>query len=366
MVLVVVLVVMVVVMVAVNLKIGKYKMLEKIIKIAELNNNFDLIALIKNATIDNKIDTFCVKPGSNCIFYNESFLKTLSLQKAYFIFNHEFLHLVYKHCERSKNHKNKIISNIAADIIVNETLEKLLNIKSPKNSCIRTTEKARTFETLYQELLKNDNEENKQPNFEDIGDSEEISEEISEAIKIMASKIEEFEIKNSNIEIKNEKKITLFDFLKHRVGKLIKYDLNRNWQRINRYGLECLPSVRNIIFQPKIDIYIDISGSMNKKSIEIIENLKTIKKQLKNYKANYFVFNTEIKKIDINENEIEIGGGTDIQKVIDNINSKSDLSIVLTDCEDDYVNNNKKVIFISNNLKADIICDENFINLMEK
>lgn len=343
-------------------------MLEKLKVLSELKNNFELIPMIENAKIDNKIDTFCIKNNSNNIYYNEKFLNSLSINDAYFIFNHEFLHLVYKHFERSKNHKNKIISNIAADIIVNEKLEKLLNIKPPKNACVRTTEKSTTFETLYQELLKNQNQENKKPDVEDINNKEEleeeVKEEVEEAIKQIASKLQELELKQCNIEIKNKAKITLFDFLKNKVGKLIKYEHQRNWQRINRYNIECMPNYRNIIYKPKIDIYIDVSGSMGSKPIQIIENLKIIKKQLKNYKAEYFLFDTEIKKFNINEKHINIGGGTDIQKVIDNINKKSDLSIVLTDCEDDYINNNKTIIFISNNSKGDIICDANFVNII--
>lgn len=340
-------------------------MLNKIKQIAFKKQNYDLITFIENAKIYNSIETLGVNE-KNIIYYNEEFVNSLSLQDAYFVFNHEFLHICYNHFNRCKELENKKVANISADILVNELLEKVLHIKIPEGSCVRTIEKSKTLNSLYDELMQNQDNQDNQPDDlqKEIQDNEELTEkqkkEIQEAINSMKDFINQKIIsKNQNI-IESNKKISLFDFLNSKIGRLIKYDYDRNWTRLNRYGLECIPSYRNIIYKPKIDIYIDISGSMGCIPLKIIANLKAIKNKLKNYKAKYYVFDTEITEFDINSNNVNIGGGTDIKKVLNNINNNVDLSVVLTDCEDEYINNNKKVIFISNNNKGDILVNNDF------
>ena len=110
----------------------------------------------------------------------------------------------------------------------------------------------------------------------------------------------------------------------------------------------------------KIDVYIDISGSMgtssgtkNKdgKSISKLEFCKALAAKLKQMDMlnNIYVFNTKVNKIKNNMlaiSMIDEDGGTDIDTVIKSIEANKENALVLTDAEDSCNFYSDKAFFI--------------------
>ena len=107
----------------------------------------------------------------------------------------------------------------------------------------------------------------------------------------------------------------------------------------------------------KIQIYLDVSGSMNE---SLVSNLFGVLKNLyRRVPFDFYTFNHYIQKIDIDKTStIYTSGGTDIQLVLDTIkNQKQDAAILITDCNDQFslknVNYNLMIYTNDKNFKTD-------------
>lgn len=107
----------------------------------------------------------------------------------------------------------------------------------------------------------------------------------------------------------------------------------------------------------KIQIYLDVSGSMNE---NLVSNLFGVLKNLyRRVPFDFYTFNHYIQKIDIDKiSTIYTSGGTDIQLVLDTIkNQKQDAAILITDCNDQFslknVNYNLMIYTNDKNFKTD-------------
>lgn len=107
----------------------------------------------------------------------------------------------------------------------------------------------------------------------------------------------------------------------------------------------------------KIQIYLDVSGSMNE---NLVSNLFGVLKNLyRRVPFDFYTFNHYIQKIDIDKTStIYTSGGTDIQAVLDTIqNQKQDAAILITDCNDQFslknVNYNLMIYTNDRNFKTD-------------
>lgn len=105
-----------------------------------LNEENDIIDSIENHSIlvstiikfsnifyDDKVPKACVvmhHDGTFEMLINKDFWKTLNFYEKKFVICHELLHILYNHLNRMKNMGNKENANIAADIVVNESLVK--------------------------------------------------------------------------------------------------------------------------------------------------------------------------------------------------------------------------------------------------
>lgn len=86
----------------------------------------------------------------------------------------------------------------------------------------------------------------------------------------------------------------------------------------------------------RIAIYLDVSGSMSSSLVSSLYS--TLRELYKKVQFDLFIFNYSIYKIDIKTTDsIPIGGGTNIQKVLQRINDeKQDTAILITDCQDRF------------------------------
>ncbi len=80
---------------------------------------FGLLAQHVELCIDPDVGTACT--DGEKIYFGQEFSKSIDNEQLYFVFFHELLHIVYKHCFRAKG-LNNFIYNIAADIVINSVI----------------------------------------------------------------------------------------------------------------------------------------------------------------------------------------------------------------------------------------------------
>lgn len=86
---------------------------------------FGLLAQHVKLAIDTDIETACT--DGEKIYFGLEFSRSIGDEELYFVFFHELMHIVYKHCFRAKGLNNNIY-NIAADIVINSVLLDELNL----------------------------------------------------------------------------------------------------------------------------------------------------------------------------------------------------------------------------------------------
>lgn len=86
----------------------------------------------------------------------------------------------------------------------------------------------------------------------------------------------------------------------------------------------------------RICVYLDVSGSMDSNLVSTLFN--TLKSLYRKVEFDLYTFNHSIYKVDINKaSYLSVGGGTDIQTVLDTIKKENqDAAILITDCEDRF------------------------------
>lgn len=85
------------------------------------------IMKFSNLFYSDEVPKACVvmnQDGTFDMLINKKFWKTLNFYEKKFLICHELLHILYNHLHRMKNMANKKYANIAADIVVNESLVK--------------------------------------------------------------------------------------------------------------------------------------------------------------------------------------------------------------------------------------------------
>lgn len=85
------------------------------------------IMKFSNIFYSDNVQRACVlmnQDGTFNMLINKKFWKTLNFYEKKFLICHELLHILYNHLHRMKNMANKDNANIAADIVVNESLVK--------------------------------------------------------------------------------------------------------------------------------------------------------------------------------------------------------------------------------------------------
>jgi predicted metal-dependent peptidase len=284
-------------------------------------------------------------------WYNSKFINSLSLHECEFLFGHEVLHIVYDHLAR-REHRDPILSNIAADYCVNQDLiDHKIGIKITKvpillNPKYRGLSFEEVYDHLYQnaekiplsELIKqvldehldidnegngeNENGENGRPKI-----SKKLAKELRDNIKdavLQAAQTTGVGDIPAGIKrlIKDltEPKINWRQLLRQQIQSVIKNDYS--FQRPSRKSWHTdaiLPGLKNDM---TIDICIgmDMSGSINdSQSRDVISEVKGIMDEYKDYKIKIWCFDTKVYNEkdfdgyndDIMNYECKGGGGTD-------------------------------------------------------
>lgn len=311
------------------------------------------------------------------IVIDPSFLETLTNGDVLFIAAHEYYHIVYDHVRRGKG-KNGLVWNIAGDLVINTHLVDALGIPKPSQREGATMgvwrdnpifdglpKDCNTTSKIYDWLMEKADELPQDMAMGDLvedGAQPDESELRQEQQKEAKEYGEYGEIKES-LGITDDQEtdwLPLVKAMQIESGRLVRRNIVYNYSRPSRRpeirGI-ISPSARHVQAAPKVDVYIDISGSMGNAPHHIFGGLKSILSHAIIYRPSFYTFNTEIKEIDIKDTAIGIGGGTNIRSVIDKVqDDQADLAIIITDCEDSVKRDDfppNAVIVSDNNSFAD-------------
>lgn len=316
--------------------------------------------------------------GSKIVF-DPDFIEGLSSSDFLFFAAHEYYHIIYDHVRIAKeNNFERTVYNIACDVIINEHLVNKIKLKKPSGNWIFRNspifngmpEECDTSKKVYKWLIDNKVEFEEQDNMGDINgeknaDDSEITEKINRADRLAeeqdlkdgkpASK-EILDALERDIPEENSDWIDLLTAMRIESGRLVRREIIHNYSRPSRReepsGI-ILPAARHTVAMPRVDVYIDVSGSMGNNPIHIYAGIKSILSHMSVYRPRFFSFHTDIHDLDMKKNKINLGGGTDIKKVLNKIKEdKSDLAIVITDCEDNVKKSDfsRNVVVVSNNV----------------
>lgn len=364
-----------------------------------INNRYQLLELAEQKGIPSVydlIDKVKVHEGhvactdGTTIYIDPALFNPLEPKHQFFILAHELLHIIYKHHEMTKstNYSNKQLLNICQDIVINEYLAKRLKYRAPDGLFLDNISNALlnmglihgpiyyngtlTTKDLYNWLCRYahrpdfqnlmDNMKNDQ--IEPSEDSEEstspqLLREVCEALKIdkkilaremnkPEEEVEEYDYVAGKEDARTgtySKPTKIYStkdivkFVKEFIGtNAVVKGRSRTFNRPNRrihsndYVMKGYKHTKNI---KSITIYLDTSGSMNS---QFVSNMyQTLSTLYQTTKFRLFEFDYSIREVDLKNDVLYTGGGTDISKVLRHIkDNKFDVSIMITDCEDTF------------------------------
>ena len=429
-----------------KLSIEQLKKLAAVEIMAEVNDNFDILGVINKLVYRPNYAAPAATDGKYIIISDKLF--EYPVPQIYFILNHEFDHIYYRHHNRFMGRGLKhYIVNIATDIIINEILMREgLEMaeggvtRQGVSQELKTRLLGRNSEEVYDEIIEalqkkenqdklkdqqkgessddqgesgdqNENSDDQNENSDDQntqsdqGEEKDVVKKLDKilgkgkgrqykddidaqeaSIKAEASETLDEEDKQKIEAIKERilarkstmsrrdiaeiergykpPKIDWKNMLKRFLGRYLKRAEIRNYNRpTRRYddilpSKVILPSMKGYVQTPKINVYLDISGSMR----GIIQNVREIlieaKRYFKQYSSKYYEFDTqifEIKKDEFFGKKGAHGGGTDITRVFHHYiqDSKADLGIIITDAFDEFTNAldaiDKPTLLLTNN-----------------
>lgn len=332
----------------------KDKLVKTRIKLMEKNPFFSFLALNLNLVEDKNIDSCGVDVKGN-LYYNPNWIDEVyshSYNILMTVLIHEVLHLVLLHHERAKNYVNKEVCNTAMDLAVNNILVSnsfefgyLINY-SPVPSGnqwgdIEDIDK-KTFEIIYEELLKNKPKGDDKKGFDkhDLmfngdkklgnGLEQEVKQDSKDFRDLLAQAITHAKsigkmpngmdrIINELIHGKVNWKTLLYKYIVQSCFS------DYSWNRPHKKSLSCgvyLPSATNESIE--LIVSIDTSGSISEKTLkEFLGEIVNIVSSYNEVNATLLICDCQISKvISVNSHDIgslisdigkslKGGGGTD-------------------------------------------------------
>ena len=290
------------------------------------------------------------------LYYNTQFFNALSNKEIEFVIAHEILHCVFDHLSRRED-RDPVLSNIAQDYIVNNTLVRDRIGTMPKLvDCFQdfkydgwTSEEV--YDDLFEQAKKNgeeflkqlgelldehvdwedgegegggeDEQENKRPVYtkdELKKIKDEIKENMMSAAQAAGAGNLPKEVKRM---IKNltEPKMSWREIIRTQIQSIVKNDYT--FMRPSRKGWHTGAVLPGMNFEETIDIAIglDMSGSIgNQQAQDFLSEVKGIMEQYQDYNIKLWCFDTEVygeedfiagDGKDLIDYEIRGGGGTD-------------------------------------------------------
>jgi len=345
---------------------------------------FGALMLFASIQETTKLDTAAT--DGRDIFFNKKFLESLTSSEQNALMLHEVLHMALLHVQRRQS-RDPYIWNIAADIVVNDLIQRNTSFKLPKGAIIDNAYRDKSVEYIYEALLKDDKykakkyklslsdiaisinsgagdektkAEQEEKNGIDIGNelSEEEQEEIASYWK---DKLQV--LKNSDSLIQNDKYGShstggLPAGMAREVENILEPEINwRNalWKYIGRTPADFDDLDRRFLYRGlylealmcdaiEVSVCIDTSGSISRGLIDqFVAETKGILRSYPHVKCEFFYSDCELSgPFDINHAEqipiLHGGGGTSFVPFFEYLEKNNNshfgvhkLSIYLTD-----------------------------------
>lgn len=250
--------------------------------------------------------TTAATDGRN-IFYNENFIESLSQAELDFVIAHEVLHVCYDHLSRFEG-KNKVLSNIAADYVVNRDLIQFNVGQKPEMALYDKKYDGYSFEQVYEELKKESDETIRKLSMKLIDDHmslNNLSEEEKQTLKdeIKEAMISAYNLSSGKVPEGIERLIKSFTQSKMNWKQLLQQNIEScfnsdfTWIKPNRrssvYGV-IMPSMnRDIAID--LAIGIDASGSISEIDLQqFLSEVNAIANQFSNYTITIWTFDTKV------------------------------------------------------------------------
>lgn len=295
-----------------------------------------------------------------CFYYNQDFIKKLSIKKLEFLLGHEILHCVFDHFGRVGS-RDRMLSNIAQDYAVNQILvderigERITEVKI----CLDSRYRGWAWEEIYDELYDRADKVPMEDLLKQLGDvlDEHLEEDAAGSggdedeqgsgkgrpriSKEDAQKIRD-EVKQAMIQsaaaagagkvpagiqrmIKDltEPKMDWRQLIQQEIQSIIRNDYS--FQRPNRKSAHSgaiLPGMKEDV-TIDVALCLDMSGSIGDADAKIfLSEVKGIMDQYTDFKISIWCFDTEVYNFqeishdnsdDLINYEIQGGGGTDFE-----------------------------------------------------
>ncbi len=323
--------------------------------------------LLNNVRFIEKNDVTTACTNGNAVYYNPTYLQTVSKDEQVFFIAHELMHITLKHISRKKG-RNIEIWNYATDAVINQILKK--NGLPLPEGVIDCPDALSYSAEEYYEMIKNrpDCEELMSQYRHDkakslIATHEHWDEELSEGIDEGLSDIDEHNVTDLNKELIHHDNqaftsdlqqqstptpittslgnvgtssaiIDWKSFLQRKRKKITSGDYNLHKGYFDEEGIYKYPY--ELIRTSKIEILIDTSGSVNDDLVRaFLQECKNIFDdyviKVGCFDTNFYGFQEIDKEEDLDNFVIEGRGGTDFTTAINSFSKKASVKIIFTD-----------------------------------
>ena len=308
------------------------------------------------------------------IFFNEEFLNSLSSKEQNALMLHEVLHMALLHVTRRQN-RDPHIWNIAADIVVNDLIERNTSFPLPQGAITDTRFQDKSVEYIYEALLKSEKKYklvindilqpgNSEQNEGDTNLSEPLSQEETDEIESFWKDKMEI-LKNSSEHNLSNGKGSLPAGIEQEISTILEPEVDWRhalWKYVGKTPADFDDLDRRFIYKGlylesllteavEVSVCIDTSGSVSDELLmQFTGELKGILRSYPNVKCSLFFADTDLAgpyEIDrIEQMPKAIGrGGTNFVPFFDylkkhgeenNLLGNNKLSIYFTDGYGDF------------------------------
>ena len=252
------------------------------------------------------------------IFFNEEFLNSLSSKEQNALMLHEVLHMALLHVTRRQN-RDPHIWNIAADIVVNDLIERNTSFPLPQGAITDTRFQDKSVEYIYEALLKSEKKYklvindilqpgNSEHNEEDTNLSEPLSQEETDEIESFWKDKMEI-LKNSSEHNLSNGKGSLPAGIEQEISTILEPEVDWRhalWKYVGKTPADFDDLDRRFIYKGlylesllteavEVSVCIDTSGSVSDELLmQFTGELKGILRSYPNVKCSLFFADTDL------------------------------------------------------------------------
>ena len=306
-------------------------------------------------------DEWCATAATDgrYFYYNSEFIKKMPAKQVEFLVGHEVLHVVYDHMGR-REHRDPLLSNIAADYCVNQDLidqkigDKITSVPILYDRQYAGMSYEEVYDKLYEnaekidvnDLIKQLLDEHLDDESDGDGDSDgegsgkekegkgpaklskeekkQLRDEIREAVLQAAEAAGAGNLPagvRRMIKALTNPQLNWRELIRQQIQSLVKSDYT--WMRPSRraWHMDAVFPGTNFAETIDVSVAIDASGSMSDAMLrDILSEIKGIMQSFDDFKLDIWSFDTEVYGYtrftpdnldDIDNYELEGGGGTD-------------------------------------------------------